>query len=692
MISRIGATLFTLLLAVFSIGGVPMASASAVSVDLVSELQVVSPEERFYLGVRFELEPKWHIYWKNPGSSGYGVRIDWDVPDGVTVGAIEWPAPERFEFDGFTNYGYSDVVTLLVPLELSANASEVLELKASVSWLACKTSCIPGSAELELQVPLAEMSSQNLDQAESFKQARASLPKVWSEVPISYDSGRGWATISLPETNIMQAYFYAETTDWLDADAPQVLDLQGEIPLLKLQLLAGESPENISGVLDLDGHAWKVELQAKQAGSTQVDLEQSWEHHLLGSGLAGWLLLAFLGGVLLNIMPCVLPVLSLKVFSLLKHSGQLRRQALAYGLAYTSGVVLSFVALAAALFVLRGLGERIGWGFQLQNPAFVVALALLLFVFALNLVGVFEMGLGLVSADSKVARRKDLWGSFGTGILAAVVGAPCVGPLVGGASGVALQADPLTGIAIFAMLGFGMAAPFLLLSIFPRLVGCLPKPGPWMETFKQLMGFVLFAVVVFLLWVVGQSGGKDGMMALLLALLLASLAAWIYGRWAAISRSKQVRQIASALALLLLGLSLWGGAERVSAAYAAEQGNVSELKADDWEAWSEERVARELAAGRPVFVDFTASWCLICQVNKRTALRTRATRELFKANGIVPLEADWTTYDAAITDALEAHGRSGVPLYLLHTPDGSTKILPQNLTPAIIRRAVESAL
>ncbi len=691
MFSRIPATLFLLLLSLSAIGLRSTAADSPVAADLISEASAVAEGDRFYVGVRFEIDPHWHLYWKNPGSSGYGIAVDWDLPAGVKAGPLEWPTPERFEFDGFINYGYSDRVTLLVPIEVDTSLSGEVDLKATVSWLACETACVPGSAELQLRLPRSKVSEPDPAQKAFFEDARGALPKGWSGGPLIYEGGEGGIRLQIPDREIEEAYFYAEAFGWVDTDATQVLTQEKGMSVLTVPVLEGELPPQLTGVLALDGEAWEVGLAPAGAASEMQVYGSGWEGKLLQWGFGGWLLLAFLGGVILNIMPCVLPVLSLKVFSLLKHAGQTRGQAFAYGLAYTLGVVLSFVVLAAALFALRGLGERIGWGFQLQNPAFVVTLTLLLFVFALNLIGVFEMGVGLVGADSKVARRKDLLGSFGTGILAAVVGAPCVGPLVGGASGVALQADPLTGISVFAMLGFGMAFPFLLLSVFPKLAAYLPKPGAWMEAFKQAMGFVLFAVVVFLLWVVGQSGGVEGMVALLLALLLAALAAWIYGRWAAVSRPSQTRRRASVLALLLLGLSLWGGARFVGQSYAAAVGGVSERSAEAfWQSWSKERVASELAAGRSVFVDFTASWCLICQVNKRTALRTAGTRELFEAHGIVPLEADWTRYDAAITDALESYGRSGVPLYLLHTPDGKTEILPQNLTPAIVRKAVES--
>jgi thiol:disulfide interchange protein DsbD len=694
MRSRLCATFFRLWLAFFAIGTAVLAGhADPVTVKFVSENSVVAPGERVYLGLQFKLEPHWHIYWKNPGSNGYGVTVDWDLPEGVTVGSMEWPAPQKFAFDGFINYGYSDSATLLVPLHVDASVVEPIHIRASVSWLACETACVPGSAELAIHLPLADKAVNDSERIEFFHAARAALPlEVNGPQPV-FELEAGKMRIQIPDTKTETAYFYAEEAGWIDVDAPQELTRKGDSVILAVQLLEEEPLAGITGVLETDGVFRQVVLEAAVTKPVLAGGRMNWEAKLLSMGLVGWVVLAFLGGVILNIMPCVLPVLSLKVFSLLKHAGQTRSQALAYGLAYTLGVVLSFVALASLLFILRGLGERIGWGFQLQNPAFVVALTLLLFVFALNLIGVFEMGMGLVGADAKVARRKDWVGSFGTGVLAAVVGAPCVGPLVGGASGVALQADAWTGIFVFAMMGFGMAAPFLLLSLFPKLAGFLPKPGPWMEVFKQLMGFVLFAVVVFLLWVTGQSGGTDGIVALLLALLVAALAAWIYGRWAAVSRPKGTRRIATLLAVLLLGIAFGVSAQKVGQAYATEQGKISGADAESiWQPWSEQRVASELAAGRPVFVDFTASWCLICQVNKRTTLRTRATRELFEAHRIVALEADWTRYDAAITDALEAQGRSGVPLYLLHTPDGQTQVLPQNLTPAIVRQAVESAL
>ena len=360
--------------------------------------------------------------------------------------------------------------------------------------------------------------------------------------------------------------------------------------------------------------------------------------------------------------------------------------------AYTAGVVGSFLLLAAVLFALKALGEGIGWGFQLQSPGFVVVLGMLLFVFGLNMLGVFEIGVGLVGADARVAQRSDLMGSLGMGVLAAVVGAPCMGPMIASVSGVAIQASVPTGLLLFGVMGLGLASPFLLLAIFPVLAGYLPKPGAWMETFKQAMGFLLVLSVVFLAYVLGQQAGVDGIVALLLVLVTCGMAAWIYGRWGAPVQATRTRRIASLSAFLLLIGSGYYGVAQATAARDALVATTSSIKTDGpWADWSEARVEQELAKGNPVFVDFTASWCLICQANK-IATRSEATAALFEQYGVVSLSADWTRRDPKITKVLEQFERAGVPLYLFYTPDGEVSVLPQSLTNGIIRNAIEGAL
>ena len=499
-------------------------------------------------------------------------------------------------------------------------------------------------------------------------------------------------------------YFFSDRAGLINPDAKQVLSFEEDARVqISLELEAPffeERPERMDGLLLVDGRYWKVSLPI-DAGSVDgvalvadpgADVEGAqagFEAYLLDLGLPGWVVLAFVGGLILNVMPCVLPVLSLKVFSLLKHSGQSRTHAVAHGVAYTFGVVVCFLVLAGLLFALRAGGELVGWGFQLQSPGFMLTLGVLFFVFGLNLLGVFEIGMGLVGADAKVSQRNDVLGSFGMGVFAAVVGAPCIGPLLAGVSGIAIQASVPQGLLVFGMMGFGLAFPFLLFAIFPKLIEFMPKPGAWMETVKQVMGFSLMLAVLAVAWIIGQSGGSLGILILLVVLWGAAIGAWIYGRWGAPVKPKPTQRVALVLALLAIVGGTFVGAQKLKTAYMSEHASV---KTDGvWATWSPERVASELDAGNPVFVDFTASWCAICQVNK-IPLRSDAITELFEARGIVSLEADWTLRDPVIARVLQEYDRARVPLYLLYNSEGEVTVLPQSLTQRAIRSAVETHL
>ena len=674
------------------------------TVELISEYDAIVPGQSFDLAVRFDLEEGWHIYWENPGDSGLATVVDWALPENIVAGEIQWPAPKRIFLGDLVNYGYEEgavfIVTFQAPKDLKLGSE--LAITADLFWLICKETCLPGEATLDLVLPVAGKAEPSAE-ATAFVEARnrqARDTQPW--VTTAYLEEEALVVVIEGEALPADFYLYLDREGLVDPSAEQ----ERSSPLLnrtELRLTPDASffenqPLAISGVLQSGTDSWEFNAEIVDTplafAPTLTELELvGFEQRLLALGMPGILALAFLGGLILNIMPCVLPVLSLKVFSLLKHAGQARGDALRHGLAYTAGVVLSFIALAAVLFSLRALGERIGWGFQLQSPGFVVVLAVVFFLFGLNLMGVFELGGRLVGADNKVARRKDVLGSFGMGVLAAVVGAPCMGPLVAGVSGLAVQANIATGLLTFGMMGLGLASPFLVLSVFPKLVSFLPKPGLWMESFKQGMGFLLMAALVFLALVLGRQGGVDAIFILLVVILLSSIAAWVFGRWGAASRSMRSQWTARLLALLLLGVSLFYGVrsiKEVSLDYV-NQGSIAD-SSGQWGAWSSERVDELLAEGRPVFVDFTATWCLICQVNKKVALRTDATESLLIEKGIVALEADWTRYDSDITEALENFGRSGVPLYLLYTPDGEVTILPQSLSNDIVRQAVEKAL
>ena len=695
----------TLLIAVV-VSATPVQSTHT-TVELIAEHDAVVPGESFDLAVRFVMEPHWHIYWQNPGASGLATEIEWALPDGIEAGPIQWPTPERIELGGLINYGYEDEAVFIVTMQAaeSLQPSRDLEIGAELFFLICKEACLPGEASLEINLPVAASAAPS-SEAPAFAQGRAAQPEEGSPWAIrAYVEPGGLVLVLEGEAIPGDLYLYAETEGVVDPNEAQTLSYpapdRAELRLPAGATLADSAPETIRGILQSAEGAWQISADVGEPPAEPVRppaeaakaAPAGFEPWLLSLGLPGFLALAFLGGLILNIMPCVLPVLSLKVFSLLKHAGQTRGDAFRHGLAYTGGVVLSFLALAMALFALRAVGERIGWGFQLQSPGFVVVLTVVFFLFGLNLLGVFELGGKLVGADASVARRNDVLGSFGMGVLAAVVGAPCMGPLVAGVSGLAVQANVGTGLLIFGTMGLGLASPFLLLSVFPKLVGFLPKPGLWMESFKQAMGFLLMAAAVFLLYVAGRQGGVDAMLALLIAVLVCAVAAWIFGRWGAPSRSRRAQWVAKLLSLGLVGWALSFGMSQTQSAYAGYGESGSRGDADgQWQAWSPGRVDSELAAGHPVFVDFTATWCLICQVNKKVALRTEATSQLFAERGIVALEADWTRYDPQITDALERFGRSGVPLYLLYTPDGEVSVLPQSLTPGLVKKAVEDAL
>ena len=681
----------------------------AVTVELIAETTVVVPGERFNVALDFRLEPHWHLYWKNPGASGLPVEVEWQLPAGLSAGEIQWPAPERIELGGLMNYGYEDAVTLIVPIQAAQDfeLGSAVPIQAEVSWLACEEFCMPGDASLSLALT-AGAEAVKSGEAPAFEAARARLPAPIAPWGVTAVIEGQYLVLTIEQVDGLaipsDLYFYADKEGVIEPSALQALSsvgegqvqLRAELDVAQLQ----EPSAAVAGVLQSQSGNWSINLRigADAAGAAieslagQVPAATGFEGVLLNLGLPGWLLLAFLGGLILNVMPCVLPVLSLKVFSLLKHSGQSRAQALLHGGAYTAGVVASFLALAAVLLALRAVGERIGWGFQLQSPNFVVVLTVVFFLFALNLMGVFEVGTSLVGADTKVSKRNDALGSFGMGVLAAVVGAPCMGPLVASVSGIAVQTNAATGLLIFGVMGLGLASPFLFLSVFPKLVAYLPKPGVWMESVKQFMGFLLMAAVVFLALVAGRLGGVDAVIALLIALLVAGLAAWIYGRWSVPVKPKRTQRIAQVISLALLVVASYYAISETKAAYENFETGSSVSKNGQWQPWSSERVETELAAGKPVFIDFTASWCLICQVNKKVATHTQATEALFEEYGVVALEADWTRYDSAITTELERFGRSGVPLYVLYAPDGEVTVLPQSLTNGIVREAVEKAL
>lgn len=683
----------------------PSGRSKNVQATLVSEVESIRPGTPFTVGLRLQMDEGWHTYWKNPGDSGLPTRFTWRLPEGFAAGEIQWPHPERIPFGPLVSYGYEGEVLLPVAITPPASLAPGSDVRvaARVDWLECKEICLPGKAELDFTLPVSESAPLPAPEvAPLFAEARAQLPvpaEGWSARSAAAD-GRVLLALGPPAGIPLpaEAYFFPEQAEVVDFAAPQTLAATASG--FRLEMKAVPNPiqpfPGLTGVLVVRGSQGRpLALAIESTVDPAVLTESAVAATMQRGGLAGLpvaLAFAFLGGIILNLMPCVLPVLSLKVMSFIRHGGEDPRRAFRHGLAYTLGVLAFFWLLAGALLALRAAGQQVGWGFQLQQPGFVVFLTCLFFVLALNLFGVFEVGESLTTAGGYVQRQSGLAASFWAGALATIVATPCTAPFMGSALGFALSQPAWSTLAIFSFLGLGMAAPYLLLSRFTGLLRYVPKPGAWMEAFKQLMGFLLLATVVFLLWLFGRQAGIDAMTLLLAGLLAIGMGAWIYGRGTAPGRSGRARLLASlgAAALAVAGLAL-GFSQAQAAPAATRAKGVAETDGIAWEPFSPERVAELRAAGTPVFIDFTADWCLSCQVNERVAFSSEAVRERFRAEGVAMIKADWTLHDDRITQALAGYGRQGVPLYVLYgrDPQAPPRILPELISPTIVISALD---
>ena len=655
----------------------------------------VGPGRPLQLGLLIEHQPQWHTYWKNPGDSGMPTTLAWTLPAHLQAGGIEWPTPKRLPVGPLMNYGYEGRTLLPVAVDVTqAPAGASVRIALDAEWLACKEVCIPESGHFELDLPVQAATAA---QGALFAAAEAARPRPQPEAQASArlegealvfevhglpEDWRGKAVELLPETAGVLLNAAPVQASWNGGQwtARAALDPQRSEgpPAMPLVLVGAGSSAGVQLTATVTT-PWPAlaalpTLAAPAPGEAFAPppaTPSSAPGPGLGLGLA--LGLALLGGMLLNLMPCVFPVLSLKVLGFAAHAED-RRGLLAGGLAYTVGVVVSFVALAALLLGLRAGGEQLGWGFQLQSPLFVAALAALFTLIGLNLAGVFEIGAVLPARWSAARARHPLLDSLLTGVLAVAVASPCTAPFMGAALGAAVTLPTPQALAVFAMLGLGMALPYLLASAWPALARALPRPGAWMAHFKVLLAFPMFATVIWLVWVLGQQSGIDGVAALLGVLLALAFLAWALGSPALGARARTgLATLALALALPIFGWA-WPAlhAEPSSAATPHEAG---------WEAWSPERLAELTAAGRPAFVDFTAAWCVTCQYNKRTTLADAEVLAAFRAHDVALLRADWTRRDARITAELARLGRSGVPVYALHAGDGA----PPRLLAEILR-------
>jgi thiol:disulfide interchange protein DsbD len=643
----------------------------------------VVPGKPLWLGLKLQHQPEWHTYWKNPGDSGLPTTLAWTLPSGFTAGEIAWPTPKPLPVGPLVNFGYEGTLLLPVPVTVPAGFTGTsVEIKLHADWLICKDVCIPEAGDFILRLPAQAATAAN---GALFDAARAAAPQAMpggSATAELRDGALAVRVAGLPAAwHGKPLHFMPETPGVIDNglkpqaawnggvwEAKVALSPQrSESPLqLPVVLVANGAPAGVLVAMPVTG-SWPalgaaVAAPPASAKVTPAAAPPGAAVAAPSAGLATALLFTLVGGALLNLMPCVFPILSLKVIGFTKHAHD-RRALLAGGMAYTAGVMSSFVALAALLLALRAGGEQLGWGFQLQSPIFVALLAALFTLIGLNLAGVFEFGSVLPASWGAARARHPLADSALTGVLAVAVASPCTAPFMGASLGLAATLPAAQALSIFAALGLGMALPYLAASAWPGVARALPKPGAWMSYFRTLMAFPMFATVVWLVWVLGQQVGIDGAAALLGTLVALAFVTWALG---SPELGPRARAGFGVLSIVIFGAALlWAVPSLRSDAIAAPTSGSAE---QTWQPWSAERVSEAIARGQPVFVDFTAAWCVTCQYNKRTVLSDDQVLADLKAKRVLLLRADWTRRDAAITEELARMGRNGVPVYVLHAP------------------------
>ncbi|HET9251735.1 MAG TPA: thioredoxin family protein [Candidatus Eisenbacteria bacterium] len=668
-----------------------------VEVALLSDVASIQPGKQFLVALHMKLDPGWHTYWKNPGDSGLPLKIQWELPPGFTPGEIQWPIPSRVPEPPLMGYGYHGEVLFTVPI-MPPKTLEVREVRiaGTFDWLECKDICIPGGSKLAITLPV-EGTSRLGPAAGMIAAGQRALPTTALGWEVSARAGDEIVLTAQPPQGITLSALEFFPNEGLVIESAALQRLESSEGSHRLTMTpdpnAEGKPSRLAGVLIYtSGDARHgVVIDVPVAGSASAGGTTG------AAGPAGWpiaLAFAFLGGMILNLMPCVLPVLSLKVLGIVEHSGEEPGRAWRHGLVYALGVLATFWILAAVLLALRAAGQHVGWGFQLQSAPFLAFLSGLFLILALNLFGMFEIGASLTRAGGHAGKTAGLTGSFGSGVLATIAATPCTAPFMGSALGFALGQPAAMTLLVFTALGLGMALPYVVLTTSPVLLRFVPRPGPWMKTMKQVMGFLLLAVVVALVWLFGHVTGIDGAGFLLAALLLLGAGAWAYGHAQTSRAGSRARGLsyASAAVLLLAGLGLGIHGTRTLASSTSTTANAGESGV--WEPYSATRVEALRAEGKPMFIDFTAAWCLTCQVNERVALANAEVAKRFRDEGVALLKADWTRRDDEITQALAGYGRQGVPVYILYGRDrgSAPRFLPELLTPAIVLSALDETL
>ncbi len=703
----------------------PTAKTAHLELELAAEATAAQPGGTVYLALHQKIAKGWHTYWRNPGDAGEATTADWKkgLPAGWKAGEFVWPTPERAMTGPLMNYVYSDEVTLPFPVEVpaSAVAGQTATLTATFNLLVCKDVCVPEDATLSIKLPVSTgAAASDPRYGKLIAATLAAAPKpagakatFWREGQVlKLSIAGGAARTAVKAAGVAHAYFYPFSGTVIDHAKPQKAQAGKEGLTLALpagyDFTHGKAVNELSGVISLDRtHSFEIKAApgkalADTAGvgpelATTVDDgtgPAGGAGGATGSDLAALLSAAgsaFLGGLILNLMPCVFPVLAIKAAALARHNQLSHGQARMEGLLYLAGVLATFLVLAGAVIIARAAGQSVGWGFQLQSPGVVAALALVMLAVALNLSGVFEIGLSLQGLGSGLAQHGGAVGAFFTGVLAVAVAAPCLGPFLGASVGWAFTQPPAATLAVFAAIGLGLASPFVAIAFVPAVARLLPKPGAWMDGLKKALAFPMYGAAAWLAWVFARETSVDGLPFLFAAGIVLSLSVWL---WGASQRgvAPTLMRVFAVLALIAAGPLAFAGAQMTPPADSgkseASQGPAGGLAI---EPWSPERVTALQAEGRPVFVDFTAAWCVTCQVNERTALATDSVKAAFARDKAAYLKADWTNRNPEIGKALEAQGRSGVPLYLVYGKGAQPAVLPQLLSEGVVVEALDNA-